>query len=105
MMNGRQRCGQGIVNHESGRTTRKKSAKVAVGKSTGEEAYGGVPRAKRLRIRVARIRPCGFRPCEEALDGRALLDGRLGVVLRRGGWEARDGRDRIVAARVEQGVL
>src|SRR6185503_6569677 len=86
MMNGRQRCGQGIVSHESGRTTRKKSAKVAVGKSNGEEAYGAVPRV-------------------DPSDSRTLLHGRLGVVLGRDGRKSRDGRDRIVAARVEQGVL
>jgi hypothetical protein len=39
MMNGRQRCGQGIVSHESGRTIRKKIAKVAVGKSKLAEGY------------------------------------------------------------------
>ena len=39
MMKGRQRCGQGIVSHESGRTMRKKIAKVAVGKSKLAEGY------------------------------------------------------------------
>src|SRR3954471_864193 len=34
MMNSRQRAGRGIVSHESGITTRKKTAKVNVGKST-----------------------------------------------------------------------
>ena len=35
-MNGRQRSPRGIRSHESGSTTRKKIAKVAVGKSTEE---------------------------------------------------------------------
>src|SRR4029079_9642649 len=38
-MNGRQRCGHGIVSHESGGTLGKKIAKVAVGKSKLAEGY------------------------------------------------------------------
>ena len=55
MMNGRQRCGDGIVSHESGRTIRKKSAKVAVGKSTV---------AKRTAVRVR-----GASPAHEPRNG------------------------------------
>ncbi len=50
MMNGRHRCGHGIVSHESGRTSRKKIAKVAVGKSTARASL--CPRAGRVEPAV-----------------------------------------------------
>ena len=117
MMNGRQRCGHGIVSHESGRTTRKKSAKVAVGKSTGARRLGLVrkdsrqergpprspPAAGTLKAAASRgRRDAGGQPSLGRAHG-LRHGGRLDLVL--GGREAGHLGHVVVRAGVEQRVL
>ena len=99
MMNGRQRCGHGIVSHESGRTTRKKIANVAVGKSTarkpmggGEGGCGDEVDAFRDVPRRGEVRAAGFR-CR----GILLANGLWPLLDRRLDRRRRDGGRRVTA--------
>ena len=84
MMNGRQRSPRGISSHESGSTTMKKIAKVAVGKSTEARREGRRAMSRRrllagLRWRQARCgRCCRRRRLERrvARSGRTTTDPR-----------------------------
>src|SRR5574338_274676 len=116
-MNGRHRWGHGIVSHESGRTIRKKIAKVAVGNSTLAERLRGGPAGAVGLVPWRHLRAKPGR----ALDGRLRI-GRLRRLVSRGGggqvasrggrlvvfgdWrKTRDGRHGIAGRSVEQGVL
>src|SRR5262252_10976269 len=100
-MNGRQRCGCGIVSHESGRTIKKKIAKVAVGNSTARcEGYG-----RRNLCGSRTVRPSyGAGPRSVTRSGAdSVLCCLLRVLDRRR--ELRHPGCLIVLACLEQGVL
>ena len=81
MMNGRQRAGRGWSSHESGSTSRKKIAKVAVGKSTRLGSAAEAGQLLRLRWRQARRGPVVCRDVQHGVcvrSWRATTDRRAG---------------------------